>query len=733
MRYCDHDSPVRMEAALKVTGAARYAADLRLEGTLHAALVTATVPHGRVLHVDTVDVCRYPGVSAVLTHKDSLALGKTTASFLKYLQESTVYFFGQPVAVVLARSAREAQCAASAIHVEYETLPAVTHMSLARNSAYAPATAGYVATDSRRGDPEQAFAAAAVTLDEQYRTSTHNHHPMEPHCVTVRVSEAQVLVHTSTSAVFATRRAIAESLGLQLGQVRVVSQFLGGGFGAKGGAWFSCQALIAAVARHVRQPVRLELTRGHMFSLVGRRQETEQRLRLGATRAGKLTAILHDTVAQTSAFAEYADPVGTVSRMLYACEHVAATHRLVRTHEPQPNPMRAPGESPGSFALETALDELARKLEIDPVELRLRNYTDFDQHVGLPFSSNGLRECCRVAADAFGWNDYLSGLKPRRDGVRVLGYGMAAACYPVYRNIAEASVQLRRDGSASIRCGTQDVGAGTYTVLAQLVANVLGIPLDRVTVELGDTSLPEGPPSAGAMSTASFVPAVETAALRVRQRLLSLACEDAASPHQGTHVARLSLRDGTIHDAQSGRSESLAEQVARLPKDIEDFARTAPEAKPAYSGYSHGAIFAQVSVDRTLGEVRVRRISAAFASGRILNPRFVRGQYIGGLIGGIGMTLHEAVTTDKNLGRIVNDNLSDYLLPVHADIPEFDIHLVQQNDPYLGHGVKGVGMIGAVGISAAIANAVYDASGCRVRELPIRLEHILASPMIDEP
>jgi xanthine dehydrogenase YagR molybdenum-binding subunit len=716
-----------MEAALKVTGAACYAADLNAEGVLHAALVTATVPHGRVLHVQTVDACRCPGVSAVLTHQDSLVLGKTTASFLKYLQEPTVYFLGQPVAVVLARSARESQFAAAAIHVDYEALPAVTHMSLALESAYAPATAGNVATDSRRGDPEQAFAAAEVALDEEYRTATHNHHPMEPHCVTVHVSDNQVLVHTSTQAVFATRRAIAESLELQLDQVRVVSRFLGGGFGAKGGAWFSCQALIAAIARRLRQPVRLELTRGQMFYLVGRRQETVQRLRLGATRAGKLTAILHDTVAQTSAFAEYADPVGTVSRMLYACEHVAATHRLVRTHQPQPNPMRAPGESPGSFALETALDELARKLELDPVELRLRNYTDHDQHLGLPFSSNGLRECCRIAANAFGWSDCLSGLKPRWDGVRALGYGMAAACYPVYRNIAEASVQLRRDGSASVRCGTQDVGAGTYTVLAQLVANGLGIPLDRVSVELGDTWLPEGPPSSGARATASFAPAVETAALRVSRRLLALASEDVDSPHHGADAARLSLRCGTIVDAESGRSDSLAKQLARLREDIEDSARTAPEAKPPYSAYSHGAIFAEVSVDLTLGEVRVRRISAAYASGRILNPRFVRGQYIGGLIAGIGMTLHESVTTDKNLGRIVNDNLSDYLLPVHADIPEFDVYLVQQRDPHLGHGVKGVGMIGAVGISSAIANAVYDACGCRVRELPIRLEHILAS------
>jgi xanthine dehydrogenase YagR molybdenum-binding subunit len=336
-----------------------------------------------------------------------------------------------------------------------------------------------------------------------------------------------------------------------------------------------------------------------------------------------------------------------------------------------------------------------------------------------------LKECCRTAAAAFGWSEFRSGLKPRRDGARALGYGMAAACYPVYRNTTEASVSLWRDGSASIRCGTQDVGAGTYTVLAQLVADMLGIPLHRVRVELGDTSLPEGPPSAGAMATASFVPAVETAAQRVRERLFASASKDIDSPVRGADPARLSIRDGNIVDAESGRSEPLAQQLARLAEDIEHSARTAPDAKPAYSGYSHGAIFAEVSVDPTLGEVRVRRISAAYASGRILNPRLVRGQYIGGLIAGIGMTLHEAVSTDRNLGCVVNDNLCDYLLPVHADIPEFDIHLVQQTDPHLAHGVKGVGMIGAVGVSAAIANAVYDACGRRVRELPIRLEQTL--------
>jgi xanthine dehydrogenase YagR molybdenum-binding subunit len=440
------------------------------------------------------------------------------------------------------------------------------------------------------------------------------------------------------------------------------------------------------VARHVGAPVKLELTRAQMFTLTGRRQETMQRLRLGATRDGQLTAIDHDTVAQTSVYGEYADPVGSVSRMLYACPNVATRHRLVRVNAPQPNPARAPGEGPGSFALETALDELAAELALDPLELRRRNFAARDQHADLPWSSNGLSECWRAGAQAFGWDERWQLPGSRCDGREAIGWGMASACYPAYRAGSAAEVAIDRDDRFTVRCGTQDIGTGTCTVLAQLAAETLGVPLDRVAVELGDTRLPEGPASAGARATASFAPAVEAAARALRARL-----------------------------------------AAREPaRPLVCAAEAAPAEPQSHSAHGFGAVFVEVRVDTQLATVRVARLTAAYAIGRIVNPLLARSQLVGGLVGGIGMALHEETVADERLGRIVNHGLADYLMPTHADMPAFDVHLIDERDPHLASGIKGsVGMIGTVGTAAAIANAVYHATGRRVRTLPIRCERLL--------
>jgi xanthine dehydrogenase YagR molybdenum-binding subunit len=396
----------------------------------------------------------------------------------------------------------------------------------------------------------------------------------------------------------------------------------------------------------------------------------------------------------------------------------------VRLNAPQPNPMRAPGEGPGSFALESGLDELAHALGIDPLELRLRNYADHDQHAGRPWSSNGLRECYRVAARSFGWEKRPREIATLRDGRHRIGWGMASACYPVYRMASDAVVRIAPDGSVVVRCGTQDMGTGTYTVLAQLAAAILGVPLGRVAVELGDTTLPEGPYSGGSIATASFTPAVEDASRQLCRRLAELAVGDPDSPLHGLAADRITIDDGYLRS--ENRSEALADLVARAaPEGIEAVARAAPEDKPRHSSYSYGAVFAEVRVDSELGEVRVMRLTACYAAGRILNPLLARSQFIGGLVGGIGMALHEDTVMDERLGGVVNDNFADYLIPVHADMPRFDIHLVDEDDPHLGGGIKGIGMLGTVGTAAAIANAVFHATGRRIRELPIRLEHFL--------
>jgi len=705
----------RIDAVVKVTGAARYEGDADLAGALHAALVPAAVASGRVTRIDDTAARRIAGVVAVMTHATAPRIAGATSPIM--LQDPTVCFAGQPVAVVVAETVAQARLGAAAVEVTCDEAPAVTTMHGALDRAYAPASAGHVETDSRRGDPEHAPRPFEVA--RRYTTPTHLHHPLEPPFVLARWDGDELLVHATTQAVFSHRRRLADCFGVPADRVRVVSRLLGGGFGAKGSGLFPCMALCVMAARHAGRPVALELSRAEMFTLIGRRQETVQDLRVAATLDGALTAITHDTVAPTSMFGEYADPTATVSRVLYACPNVATSHRLVRVHAPQPNPMRAPGEGPGSFALESALDELAYDLGIDPLALRLQNRAAGDQHTGLPWSSNQLEECCRVAADAFGWHARPAQVGSLRDGRLRLGWGMAAACYPVYRMASHAQVAVDPDGGVTVRCGTQDLGTGTTTILAQLAAGALGVPLDRVAVEIGDTDLPEGPYSGGAHVSASVTPAVERAARALRDRLIERAIADPASPLFGLEPERVAIADGVMIGA--GRSERVADVVARTG-GLACTAHAAPESRPIASSYAHGAIFVEVGVDPELGEVRARRISAAYACGRILNPLLARSQLVGGLILGIGMALHEAATTDVRSGRIVNASLADYAIAAHADMPRFDVAFVDDDDPHLDGGVKGVGMIGTVGIAAAIANAVFHATGRRIRDLPIRPE-----------
>jgi xanthine dehydrogenase YagR molybdenum-binding subunit len=506
--------------------------------------------------------------------------------------------------------------------------------------------------------------------------------------------------------------------------VQVVCRFLGGGFGCKGQLWWPwlLQALLAA--RRTGRPVRLEQTRAQHFTLAGRRQETRQDLALGFDTEGRLTAIDHQVLGQTATHGEYCDATAAPSRWLYACPNVTTGHRVVRTNEPQPVPMRAPGIAPGLFALESALDEAARRLGRDPVELRIRNFAGHDQQLDKPWSSNGLIDCYRQGAERFGWAERPAGA---RAGRWRLGYGMASCCYPAHRAAAQARVALAPDMSLTVQCGTQDMGSGTYTVLARMAAEALGVPAETVLVELGDTSLPEGPVSAGSMVTASIFPAMDEALTNLRQALAERASADEASPLAGLPPDQLDIRDGQVVSRAGNAAESLAELMARCPLALEglgDFPLPDRDAAE-FSGMGHGAVFVEVGVDPDLGEVRVRRACAAFAAGRILNPLLARSQYVGGLIGGIGMALHEETVTDAATGRILGRTLADYLIPVHADMPDFDIVMVEQDEPWLPGGVKGIGMLGTAGVQAAIANAVFDAVGRRVRRLPIRIEDVI--------
>jgi xanthine dehydrogenase YagR molybdenum-binding subunit len=432
-------------------------------------------------------------------------------------------------------------------------------------------------------------------------------------------------------------------------------------------------------------------------------------------------------IAQTSTHADYSDATAVYSRWLYACPNVTTTHRLVRTNEPHPVPMRAPGTAPGTFALESAFDEAAERLGIDPVELRVRNFADHDQEAGRPWSSNGLLECYRVGAERFGWSR-----RPIKggavDGRWRIGWGMASTLYPAIRQACNVRVNLAADASLRVQCGTQDMGSGTYTVLGQMAAAALGVSMSQVRVELGDTSLPEGPFSGGSQVTASLAPAVEMATERLRATLAQAAVADERSPLSGQRIEDLDFQDGMIRSRTGNVGELLTDVLARgaaegLEAEGESVATQLQSLAVTSMGY--GAVFVEVGVDPELGEIRVRRVCGAFAAGRILNPRLAKSQFVGGLIGGIGMALHEVTVTDRASGRVLGDTFADYLIPVHADMPEFDITMVDEEDPHLPGSVKGIGMLGTAGIQAAIANAVFHAIGKRVRSLPIRIENVI--------
>jgi xanthine dehydrogenase YagR molybdenum-binding subunit len=718
-------SALRYEAALKVTGSAVYEAEVPAAGLLHAALVEASISCGDVLSVDATQAINLPGFAAMVSHADTEVLQASPVTAL--IRERTIHFAGQPVALVTAGTLQAAREAAHAIRVTTQARPAVTALAQALDNSFAPAMVGRFPAATLRGDASRALADADLVVRRRYDTAVNNHHPMEPHAVVCWWEDGKAVVHTSTQAIFGTRAMIAHTFQMPASDIRVISRFLGGGFGCKGQLWWPWMFWAMLASRKTGRPVRLELTRAQMFTLVGRRQETVQDLGLGFSVDGRLTGIEHHALAQTSTHAEYSDSTAVYSRFLYDCPNVTTTHRLIRTNEPQPVPMRAPGTAPGTFALESAFDEAAERLGIDPVELRMRNFAGHDQESGRPWSSNSLLECYRVGAERFGWSQ-----RPEQgaatDGRWRVGWGMASTLYPAIRQACKVRVELAVDASLRVQCGTQDMGSGTYTALGQMAASALGISPSQVTVELGDTLLPEGPFSGGSQVTASLAPATEMAMARLRATLANMAVTDELSPLSGRRLEELEFQDGMIRSRTGNAGESLTDVLARgaaegLEAEGEGAATQHPSLAASSMGY--GAVFVEVGVDAQLGEIRVRRVCGAFAAGHILNPLLAKSQYVGGLIGGIGMALHERTATDRVSGHIVGNSFADYLIPVHADMPDFDIAMIEEEDLHLPGGVKGIGMLGTAGIQAAIANAVYHATGKRVRSLPIRIESIL--------
>jgi xanthine dehydrogenase YagR molybdenum-binding subunit len=582
--------------------------------------------------------------------------------------------------------------------------------------------------DSGRGDTAAALANAPVQIEATYTTPIEHHNPMEPHATIAMWDEDRLTVWTATQGIGGTQTTLASVFGIDPKNVQINGPFVGGGFGCKGSTWPPAM-LAAMAARKVGRPVKLVLSRAQMFTSNGYRPQTVQKIALGASADGKLLSVRHEGITSMGQprLGEFVEPVALATEMLYACPNLAITHRIVALNAGLPTYMRAPGESSGVFAIESAMDELAVALKMDPIALRLQNYAETDPSDNLPFSSKHLRECYTQGAAAFGWDRRTPAPRSMRDGRWLVGLGMATATYPTNRSAAGVRVRLLADGTAVLQSGTQDLGTGTYTVMAQLAADALGLPIDRVRFELGDSRFPRAPVSGGSQTVASVGPAVLAACGQARDHVFAMALSDRAEQWPGATVAALTLQGGMVKGPQG--SIGIAEMLAHRNVELLEFqAESAPgEEKKTHSMHAFGAQFAEVHVDPETGEIRVAQLVGAFDGGRVLNAKTARSQLIGGMTFGMGMALLEETLTDEASGRIVNANVADYLLPVNADIPRITALLVDADDRIANPvGAKGLGELPMVGVAAAIANAVYHATGIRVRDLPIRLEDVLA-------
>ena len=717
----------RVDGLRKITGAAPYTGDVPANHLAHGVLVLSTIARGRITGIEQAPARAVPGVIDILTHENAPRV-KTEKSggvdrTLRVLQDDRIFYDREPVAVVLAESLEAGIEAAAALVIAYAAEPPVTTMDAGEHS---PAD-----EDDEpplvRGDARGELAKAAVRIEATYTTPTEHHNPLEPHATLAQWDGPLLTVHETTQGVFSARKRFADVFDLPLTNVRVIAQFIGGGFGSKGSVWPHA-VLAAMAARKLGRPVRIVLDRTQMFGSTGYRPETQQHIALGAKPDGTLASIIHEVTSQTSMFDDFTESASAPSKMLYASPTLLTSHTIARTNQSTPTFMRAPGESSGSFALESAMDELAYATKLDPIELRLRNYAETDPIDGRAFSSKSLRACYRIGADAFGWSERKPEPRSMRAGRMLVGYGMATANYPTYRGAATAHVRINPDGSVSAQSGGADLGTGAYTVFTQVIAEYLGVAIERVHLDLGDTLFPQAPLAGGSQLTASVASAMKLAALDARSQAIARAVADRESPLHGANPTQISAADGRIFVTNDPtRGESYADILTRHDENtIEGRAETSSGPnEDIYSMHAFGAQFAEVHVDPDLGEVRVKRFTGAFAAGRILNPKTARSQLIGGITWGIGMALTEATRLDRRSGRIMNANLGEYLVPVHADVPHIETLFVPEDDPLVNEvGVKGIGEIGIVGVAAAIANAVYHATGKRIRDLPITPEKL---------
>jgi xanthine dehydrogenase YagR molybdenum-binding subunit len=732
----------RIDGPRKVSGHAPYAIEHRMSNLAFAAAVTSTIASGRIAAIDTHQAETMPGVLTILHHGNVGPLYRPAGSLEEMsrpgesrppFEDDNVYYYGQYVALVVADTFEQAQDSAFHVKVSYESRKPLVRMDdspmpgqeSGGSDVYSPPHG----LEYSRGDAESSYQQAPVKIDHTYVTPVETHNPMEMHG-TIAVWEGDRLtLYESSQGVVNHHNVASQVLGMPLENVAVISRFIGSGFGCKLFPW-PHSWLAAVAAKKVNRPVQFAIPRPLMFTTVGHRPSVEQCIRIGATQDGKLTAFLNDIQNNTSFVDDFLEDCVDPTSMLYSCPNVASRQREVKLNLGTPTPMRGPGRTPALFGIESSLDDLAIKLNIDPLEIRLRNYAEKDEGSNRPWSSKHLREAYQIGAETFGWSKRSPTVGSMRNGSEIFGWGMATCTWPAHQRGAEVRVRLLADGSARVSCATQDIGTGTYTVFAEIVSDRTGIPVNKIDVVLGDSSLPPGPTSGGSSATASVVPAIAQATDKAVQAVLKAAPKAAGSPFAKADPKTLKFSQGRVYASDKSPESGIRfEEVLQANKlvGLDGQAKTdETDEQKRYSTHSFGAHFCEISFDPEIVRLRVTRWLTVMDGGRMINLKTARNQIIGGVVMGISMGLFEETIYDLRNGKPINNNYADYLVPVNADIPEIDVVFLDYPDKVMSeYGARGIGEIGLTGCASALTMATYYATGVRIRELPIRIEKLM--------
>jgi xanthine dehydrogenase YagR molybdenum-binding subunit len=736
----------RIDGPFKVSGTAMYASDFHFPDLLYAVPIEATIANGKIQKLDTAAAEKMPGVRAIF-HRTNI--GKIFRSVMGKgmegicierrppFEDDVIRYYGQYVALAVADTFETAKAAADAVRVTYrKDKPNVNPDLKPEDDPQVVATTygPEHRLQSERGNPDAAFASAPVKLDQTYVTPSETHNPIELQGATAIWDGQMLTLYEESQAIFNMRSVLAQMFGLPKENVRVITKFVGSGFGSKLWPWTHCP-LAAAAARKLGKPVKLIVSRKMMFQTVGHRARTQQRVRVGATPQGKLMSLMHDYVYERSMLDDYHENCGEATAFHYSVPNLRVKFGRARRNIGSPSDMRGPGAVPGLYATESAMNELADQLKIDPVQLRILNEPKIDESLGVPFSSRHLLECLQLGSEKFGWSKRTPEVGSMKSDGLTLGWGMATATWVAARFAAAANIQLRDDGTTRIACGTQDIGTGTYTILAQLAAEKAGVTLDKVEVALGDTSLPEGPVSGGSMATASVIPAVLEAADNAIKSLLTVATTTPGSPFEKRKNDELAFENGRVFAKANGPAGGVAFADLLRRADLRfvtgsgqsnaTFGEEKKE-KPKFSTHSYGCHFVEVTWQPEIAQLRVNRVVSVMDAGRIINPLAGRNQIEGAVVMGIGMALFEHTTYDPQNGAPINSNVADYIMAVNADVPRLEVHFLDYPDKEINPlGARGIGEIGLAGIAAAITAATHHATGVRVRELPITIEKLI--------